>query len=82
MNSIINILAIVICLFSIFLVTGGFLPNITARPLRLTIRRFNFWPLRKNWSALLKFRAASIEIRNKQKELSLANTAREVARPI
>ena len=69
-------------LSSIFLVTGRFLPNITARPLRLTIHRFNFWPLRNNWSAALKVRTASIEISSNQNELSLVNTAREVARPI
>ena len=69
-------------LFSIFLITGGLLPNTTARPLRLTIRRSNFWPLRKNWTAVLKVRAASIEIISNQKELRVMNTAREVARPI
>ena len=63
-------------LFSIFLVTGGFLPNTNARRLRLTIHRFNFWPVRKNWSAVLKVRAASIEINSDQKELSLVNTTR------
>ena len=57
-------------LFYIFLVTGGFLPNTTAHPLRLTIRRSNFSPPRKNWSAALKVRTASIEISSNQKELT------------
>ena len=66
-------------LFSIFLVTGGFLPNTIARPLRLNIRRSNFCKnLRKDWSAVLKVRAALIEINSNQKKLSLVNTAREV----
>ena len=68
--------------FYIFFVTGGFLPNTRARPLRLTIRWTNFWPLRKNWSAVLNVRTASIEISSNQKKLSLVNMEREVACPI
>ena len=68
--------------FSIFLVTGESIPSTTARPLWLIIRWSNFRPLLKNWNAVLSVDAASIEISSNQKELSLVNTTREVARPI